>query len=55
MPASRRLYGQGITDDRRGPAAAFPEVEGHAVHDDAVHYFVLFDQLEWQRGDGGPA
>jgi len=27
-------------------------VEGHAVHDSAVHSYVLFDQLEWQRGDG---
>jgi copper resistance protein B len=35
-------------EDRR---AAFPEVEGHAVHDNAVNYFVLFDQLEWQAGN----
>jgi copper resistance protein B len=40
-----------ITDEDR--AAAFPELNGrHTVHDDAVHYFVLFDQLEWQGGDG---
>lgn len=40
-----------ITDQDR--AAAFPELEGqHTVHDDAVHYFVLFDQAEWQT-DGG--
>ena len=32
--------------------AAFPAVDGHAVHDNAVNYFVLFDQLEWQAGDG---
>ena len=39
-----------VTDqDRR---AAFPDVEGHAVHDQAIHYFVLFDQLEWQSGGG---
>jgi len=38
-----------ITDADR--AAAFPDVEGHVVHD-AVNYFVLFDQLEWQGGDG---
>lgn len=31
--------------DRR---AAFPDVVGHSVHDSAIHYFVLFDQLEWQ-------
>lgn len=39
-----------ITDqDRR---AAFPDVDGHSVHDSAVHYFFLFDQLEWQPRDG---
>src|SRR5690606_6368951 len=40
-----------ITDEDR--AAAFPELKGqHAVHDNAVHAFVLVDQLEWQ-GAGG--
>jgi copper resistance protein B len=41
-----------ITDEDR--AAAFPNLhqEGHAVHDSAVHYYVLFDQLEFQAGDG---
>ena len=40
-----------ITDEDR--AAAFPKLNGqHAVHDDALHYYVLFDQLEWQAGDG---
>ena len=49
-PGSRRRPGlPPITDDDR--AAAFPDVEGqHTVHDDAVHYYVLFDQLEWQAG-----
>jgi copper resistance protein B len=43
-----------ITDDDR--AAAFPKLNGqHAVHDDATQYFVLFDQLEWQVGDGANA
>jgi copper resistance protein B len=28
-------------------------VEGHSVHDKAVSYFVLFDQLEWQATDDG--
>ena len=37
-----------LTDEDR--KAAFPDVEGHAVHDKAVNYFVLFDQLEWQAG-----
>jgi copper resistance protein B len=42
-----------ITDGDR--KAAFPDVEGHAAHDRATNYFVLFDQLEWQaaKGDGG--
>jgi copper resistance protein B len=39
-----------ITDEDR--AAAFPDVRGHGVHDNAVNYFVLFDQLEWQTGGG---
>jgi copper resistance protein B len=39
-----------LTDEDR--AIAFPQVEGHAVHDNAVHYLVLFDQLEWQIGGG---
>jgi copper resistance protein B len=37
-------------EDRK---AAFPNVEGHAVHDRALHSFVLFDQLEWQSNGGG--
>jgi copper resistance protein B len=42
-----------LTDAER--QAAFPDVEGHTVHDQAVHYFALFDRLEWQGGgdDGG--
>jgi len=39
-----------LTDEDR--KAAFPDVQGHAVHDNAVNYFVLFDQLEWQAGEG---
>jgi copper resistance protein B len=35
-----------VTDADR--AAAFPDVPGHAVHDTAIHSFVLFDRLEWQ-------
>lgn len=34
-------------------AAAFPDVEGHTVHDRAIHYFVLFDQLEWRPSGSG--
>jgi copper resistance protein B len=40
-----------ITDEDR--KAAFPELNGqHTVHDDAIFTYVLFDQLEWQAGDG---
>ena len=43
-----------ITDaDRK---AAFPQgLGGHAAHDSQLHYFVLFDQLEWQGGAAGGA
>lgn len=40
-----------ITDADR--AAAFPDVRGHTVHDRAIHYFVLFDQLELHGGGAG--
>ncbi|HWI16761.1 MAG TPA: copper resistance protein B [Vicinamibacterales bacterium] len=42
-----------ITDADR--AAAFPPgLQGHAVHDRAINYMFLFDQLEWQgNADGG--
>ena len=40
-----------VTDEDR--KAAFPDVEGHTVHDRALNYFVLFDQLEWQSNAGG--
>lgn len=42
-----------LTDADR--AAAFPPgLDGHAVHDRAINYMFLFDQLEWQgTGDGG--
>lgn len=37
-----------LTDEDR--AAAFPQdLHGHTVHDRAINYFVLFDQLEWQK------
>ena len=38
-----------ITDADR--TAAFPDVTRHAPHGDAVHAFVLFDQVEWQAGE----
>jgi copper resistance protein B len=53
-PPDQKPYPPGvppITDEDR--AAAFPELHGqHTVHDDGIHYYVLFDQLEWQAGDG---
>jgi copper resistance protein B len=43
-----------LTDQDR--AAAFPQdLHGHAVHDRAIHYFVLFDQLEWQIANASGA
>lgn len=39
-----------LTDEDR--RVAFPDVMGHTVHDNAINYFVLFDQLEWQAGGG---
>jgi copper resistance protein B len=41
-----------VTDEDR--RAAFPDVEGHTVHDTGVHYFVLFDQFELQTGGPSP-
>ena len=39
-----------LTDDDR--RAAFPDVGGHSIHGNAVRFFVLLDQLEWQAGEG---
>ena len=39
-----------LTDADR--QAAFPDVEGHSVHDDAVNVLLVADELEWQGGDG---
>lgn len=40
-----------LTDEER--AAAFPaDLDGHTVHDNTLHYYVLVDQLEWQAGSG---
>jgi copper resistance protein B len=39
-----------ISDEMR--RAAFPEVQGHAAHDQPVNVFVLFDRLEWRAGNG---
>jgi copper resistance protein B len=41
-----------LTDADR--AAAFPDVDGHAVHDDDVNFLALADELEWQGGHGAP-
>jgi copper resistance protein B len=42
-----------VTDADR--QAAFPDVQGHTVHDRSVNFFVLLDQLEWQTGSGAGA
>ena len=42
-----------LTDEDR--KAAFPDLEGHAVHDRAMHSYVLFDQLELQSTAGDTA
>lgn len=39
-----------LTDADR--QAAFLDAPGHAVHDKAVNWFAVLDQLEWQNGDG---
>lgn len=39
-----------ITDADR--AAAFPDVEAHATGENALHTFLLFDQLEWLAAGG---
>ena len=39
-----------LTDEDR--QAAFPDLNGHTVHDQAVHFFTLVDQLEWQSVEG---
>jgi copper resistance protein B len=49
-PAQLPPYIPPLTDEDR--RVAFPDVAGHAVHDNAINYFVLFDQLEWQAGGG---
>jgi copper resistance protein B len=39
-----------LTDEDR--SAAFPDVEGHSMRGNALNYFVLLDQLEWQGSEG---
>jgi copper resistance protein B len=50
-PAASRTPIPLLTDADR--AAAFPPLEGHAVHDDAINAFFLLDQLEYQAADEG--
>lgn len=51
MPAEPREPIPVVTDaDRR---AAFPDVTGHAVHDNAIHTYWLLDRLEAWDADGG--
>jgi copper resistance protein B len=39
-----------LTDEDR--KVAFPDLQGHSVHDRAIHSFVVFDQLEWLANGG---
>ena len=39
-----------LTDEDR--AAAFPDLKGHPTHEGKLNYYVLFDQLEWRKGNG---
>lgn len=42
-----------VTDSDR--EAAFPDVAGHTVHDDGVHWFALLNRLEtWDADEGDP-
>ena len=52
QPASETLppFIPPVTDADR--AAAFPDVDGHAAHDNDLNFFVLFDQLEWEAIPG---
>ncbi|WP_420847735.1 copper resistance protein B [Nissabacter archeti] len=48
-PTESRTPIPALTDaDRR---AAFPDVKGHEVHDSSVNWYLLADQLEWQKSD----
>lgn len=42
-----------LTDEDR--KAAFPDVGGHAAHDETLHSFVLVDRLEWLAGGDSDA
>lgn len=48
-PAALPPFIPALTDEDR--RAAFPDVDGHPAHDNALRYFVLFDQLEWRAGE----
>lgn len=48
-PAESRTPIPPVTEaDRK---AAFPDVHGHKIHDSSVNYFLLADQLEWQKNN----
>lgn len=48
-PTESRTPIPALTDaDRR---AAFPDVHGHKVHDSSINWYVLADQLEWQKNN----
>ncbi|MEO5819071.1 MAG: copper resistance protein B [Vicinamibacteraceae bacterium] len=47
-PAALPPFIRPLTDADR--VAAFPDLPGHAVHDDTVRAYVLADELEWRSG-----
>lgn len=53
QPTSLPPFIPPVTDADR--QAAFPDVQGHTVHDRSINFFVLLDQLEWQTGSGADA
>jgi copper resistance protein B len=50
QPSTLPSFVPPVTDEDR--KAAFPDVTGHPAHDNAIHAYVLADQLEWQDGSG---
>jgi copper resistance protein B len=49
-PQAPRTPVPALTDEDR--AAAFPDLGGHEAHDRKIYSFILFDQFDWQSGDG---
>jgi copper resistance protein B len=48
--AQTQTQPQTQTETHADHADPHADLQGHAVHDRAINYYVLFDQLEWQSG-----